>query len=183
MEDYTMKGVKECHRAWNVARMKNLGIICGAVLFLSCLAGCKTVYIPVQGETVVEYRDSIITKLDTLKVEVKNTEYIRDWTGLLDTLSLSAEGGKIQSRAWVDTTKAMLVGELETKPREVDVVVPHTLEYHQKDSVKIQQVPYPVEKEVKVYPRWMVILSILGIILTGVGLFQLYLKFKNKFKI
>ena len=174
-----MKGVKECHRAWNVARMKNLGIICGAVLFLTCLAGCKTVYIPVQGETVVEYRDSIITKLDTLKVEVKNTEYIRDWTGLLDTLSLSAEGGKIQSRAWVDTTKAALVGELETKPREVDVIVPHTLEYHQKDSTSIEPI---IIEEVQIKyktPRWAwwtLVFNVLGIALLGL---KIWLKFKG----
>ena len=143
------------------------------------LGSCKTIYVPVPGQTVVEYRDSVVTKLDTLKVEVKNTEYIRDWTGLLDTLSLNAEGGKIQSRAWVDTTKAVLVGELETKPREVEVIVPSTTEYHQKDSTSIE--PIIIEKVETKYktPRWAwwtLVFNVLGIALLGL---KIWLKFKG----
>ncbi len=156
------------------------------LLGLVLIAACGPIKeVPVKTETIVEYRDSIITKLDTIKVEISKTEYIKDWTGMLDTLELSAEGGKIKSRAWVDTTKSILAGELRTEPRQVDAVVPHTLEYHQKDSVKIQEIPIevPVETIKKVYPKWMVILSILGVISSMILLFLGYLKMKNHVKL
>jgi hypothetical protein len=163
---------------WTIAPLAALIVACGLAV-----GSCKTIYVPVPGQTVVEYRDSVVTKLDTLKIEIKNTEYIRDWTGLLDTLALSAEGGKVKSRAWVDTTKSILAGELMTEPRQVDVVVPHQLEYHQKDSTTVKPVviEVPVEVVKKVYPRWMIILSILGITLSCYFLFRVYLKFKDKF--
>ncbi len=175
-----MKGVKECHRAWNVAKLKNLGIICGAVLFLTCLAGCKTVYVPVQGETIIEYRDSIITKLDTVTAWKTKIETVRDYTGLLDTLKLSTANAEAMS--WIDTTKGILTGSLKDKDTPVEVAVPIKEEYHQKDSVVIQEVPIPVEVEKikKIYPKWMIILSFLGVILSGLGIFQLYSKFRTK---
>lgn len=149
-----------------------VGLFCGS---------CGQIkYVPVPGQTVVEYRDSIVTKLDTLKIEIKNTEYVRDWTGLLDTLALSAEGGKVKSRAWVDTTKSILAGELKTEPRKVDVFVPHQLEYHEKDSTTVK--PVVIEKvEVKTKtPRWAwwsLLFNVLGFALLGL---KIWLKIKGK---
>lgn len=163
---------------WTATSFLSLSLACG----LLCGSCGQIKYIPVKGDTVVEYRDSIITKLDSIKVEITNTEYVRDWTGLLDTLELSAEGGKVRSKAWVDTTKSILAGELKTEPRKIDAVVPHTLEYHQKDSVKIQEVPVEVPVEIikKVYPKWLVIISILGVISTSILGISIYLKVKRK---
>ena len=152
--------------------------VCGLAV-----ASCGQIkHLPTETEIKVEYRDSIITKFDTIKVEINKTEYIKDWTGLLDTLELSAEGGKVRSKAWVDTTKSILAGELKTEPRKVDALVPHTLEYHQKDSIKIQQVPYPVEtiKEVVKTPRWAWSSLILNFILIALMGLWVYVKFYLK---
>lgn len=149
--------------------------VCGLAV-----ASCGQIkHLPTETEIKVEYRDSIITKFDTIKVEINKTEYIKDWTGLLDTLELSTEGGKVRSKAWVDTTKSILAGELKTEPRKIDALVPHTLEYHQKDSIKIQQVPYPVEVIKEVVPRWAwysLLFNIIGFLLIGIGI---YLKIKK----
>ena len=170
------KGVEESERSHLLFASLNLAIW---LLFCLLVPSCGQIkHLPTETEIKVEHRDSIITKFDTIKVEINKTEYIRDWTGLLDTLELSAEGGKVRSKAWVDTTRSILAGELKTEPRKVDVFVPHTLEYHQKDSIKIQRVPYPVEVIKEVVPRWAwwsLSFNIIGIIL--IGLF-IYLKIK-----
>lgn len=157
---------------WRWSPLAVLIAVCGLAM-----GSCGQIKnLPTETEIKVEYRDSIITKFDTIKVEINKTEYIRDWTGLLDTLELSAEGGKVRSKAWVDTTKSILAGELKTEPRKIDALVPHTLEYHQKDSIKIQQVPYPVEviKEVvPIWSWWSLVFNVVGILLAG---FLLYLK-------
>lgn len=157
-----------------------LPLILSIALYGAILGSCGQIkHLPTETEIKVEYRDSIITKFDTIKVEINKTEYIRDWTGLLDTLELSAEGGKVRSKAWVDTTKSILAGELKTEPRKIDALVPHTLEYHQKDSIKIQQVPYPVEVIKEVVPRWAwysLLFNIIGFLLIGIGI---YLKIKK----
>ena len=168
---------------WRDYTLKSYKLILALFLCLTA-ASCKVIqYVPVKGDTQVEYRDSIITKLDTLTVTRTEIEKVRDYTGLLDTLTMETKGAK--ATAWIDTTASALKGTLEDKDTPLDVIVPHQLEYHQKDSIKIEQVPYPVEVEKikKIYPRWMVILSILGIISTLLLGFDVYLKIKKKLPI
>lgn len=176
-----MKGVKECHRALNVAKLKNLGIICGAVLVLNlAVQGCRTIYVPSETSTTVTVKDSTVINIkDSIRITEKSI--YKDYAGLLDTLKVKNE--RASMTAWADTSKNLIVGELQTEPVEEHYKIIYKDRVEYRDSVRVEEkkVPYPVEKEVKVYPKWMVILSILGIILTGVGLFKLYLKFKNKF--
>lgn len=161
--------------------MKRLKLILGALLCLTA-ASCRTVqYVPVKGDTVVEYRDSVVTRLDTLTIYRTVTEKVRDYTGLLDTLRLETAGAK--ATAYVDTTSNTLRGSLEDKDVPLEVVVPVKEEYHGRDSVSVQQVPVKVEiiREVKVVPRFWRVTGVLGIILTCLSLLLGFLKIKKTF--
>ena len=153
-------------------------VIClyGAVTIPSC----STVkYIPVKGDTQVEYRDSIITRLDTITVTRTEVEKVRDYTGLLDTLRLETKGAK--ATAYVDTVSNTLRGSLEDKVFPLEVVVPVKEEYHLKDSTSTQEIAIPtiVEKQVKVVPKFWRVMGILGIVETLVLCFLSYLKLKS----
>lgn len=149
------------------------------VLALS-LAACTTIkYVPIKGETIV--KDSLIieTRIDTIEVKLP-AERVRDWTGLLDTLRL--ETGLATSTTWVDTTKGILAGELKNKETPVEVYVPSTSKLEVRDSLVYVEKPIeiPIETEVKVYPRWMIVLSLLGVVSTLILGFGIYLRLKKK---
>lgn len=149
------------------------------VLALS-LAACTTIkYVPIKGETIV--KDSLIieTRIDTLKVKLP-PERVRDWTGLLDTLRL--ETGYAISTSYVDTARSIISGTLVTKETPVDVYVPSTHTLEKKDSIIYKEIPYRVEitKEKKVYPKWMIVLSLLGVASTLILSFQVFLKIKKR---
>lgn len=159
--------------------MKRLKLILGVFLTLTA-ASCKTVqYVPIQGETIT--KDSIIieTRIDTIEVKLP-PERVRDWTGLLDTLRL--ETGYAISTSYVDTARGILSGTLVTKETPVEVYTPSTHTLEKKDSIIYQEVPVPVEiiKEKKVYPKWMIVLSLLGVASTLILGFIGYLKIKKK---
>lgn len=170
MSNYTPK----CY----ASKLKRFTGLVGAISLLLACAPVKE--IPV--ETKIEYRDSvrIETVLDTIEVYRTRLERVRDYAGLTDVLVMETEGAK--ATAWVDTTENVLKGTLEDKQVPVQAVVPHQLEYHQRDSVITKEIikTVEIEKEKKVYPRWLVLLSILGIILTGLEGFKIYLKIKKK---
>ena len=157
------------------------GLVCALVGLVS-MQSCGTIKeVPVKTEII--YRDSIKieTRIDTLTVWKTKVEKVRDFTGLEDTLILETSNAK--ASCWIDTSKVLLVGEIEDKDVPVQVAVPTKEEYHQKDSIKTQEilVPYEVEKEVKVIPKFWRVFGILGIVLTCFSIFQLYLKIKKKF--
>lgn len=171
MSNYTYK----CY----ASKLKRFTGLVGAISLLLACAPAKE--IPV--ETKIEYRDSvrIETVLDTIGVYRTRLERVRDYAGLTDVLVMETEGAK--ATAWVDTTENVLKGTLEDKQVPVQAVVPHQLEYHQRDSVITKEIikTVEIEKEKKIYPRWLVLLSILGITLTCLEGFRLYLKIKKKF--
>lgn len=122
---------------------------------------------------VYETRDSIITKIDTIPVELPPV-YIKDYTSLGDTLHLGTEYAS--ARAWVNPELELLEGDIKSNPKPIYVPVPTHEEYHQKDSIIIKEVPVEVEKVVKVYPKimwWSIAFNILFVLSVG-----LYLYFK-----
>ena len=153
---------------------------------LAIFQSCKTVYVPVKGETII--KDSIIreTRIDTVKVQLP-PEKVRDWTGLLDTLKM--ETSLAVSKSWIDTTYGILSGELKNKDKPLEVPVTSTNTIEKKDSIVYQEVPVPVEvvKEVKVVPKFWMVFGIIGIVLSCVlitiGIIKIKSgKFLNLFK-
>lgn len=116
------------------------------------LLGCSTIkYIPVKEyvtvtETQTEYlRDTLIQ----VKVE---KEFVRDYTGLLDTLQL--ETSYALSSAWVDTTRNTLAGTIKNKDKVIDVPVAVKEKVIVKDSLVYKDVPVPVEVVKTVHPKY-----------------------------
>lgn len=146
-----------------------------------CLVGASSCATPKYIEKEVEkivYRDSIVTRIDTVKIQLP-PQKVRDYTGLLDILEMETDYAI--SRSWVDTTKNSLQGTLETKEKPVPVAVPLKEEIHYRDSIVYVEKPYPVqvEKLVKFVPKFWRVAGILGIVLSILGMFLIYLRIKK----
>lgn len=126
--------------------MKNLAIILAvAALFIGCAAQ-KTVYVPVDGQHKIEYRDSIIHITDTIKVEIPK-EKIVEVVPQLDTSRLETK--LAISTAFLDTTKRTINHTLEHKPtalkQAIDtvIVVQTKTEYLEKPTIVEVETPVP----------------------------------------
>ncbi len=159
---------------WTIAPFVALIVACGLAV-----GSCGVIKpVPVETNTEVHYVDSTILHI---KDSVRITERSRwkDYVGLLDTLKI--RGNRSEMRAWTDTTNHILNGSLSEDPIEEKTRIVYKDKIVYRDSVRTEEKPVPVEiiKEKKIYPKWMVILSILGIISTMVLAFQVYLKIKK----
>ena len=146
--------------------MKKLFIALFVALAVSC-GTPKVVYVP--GETKVEYRDSVIYKTDTLKIDVPK-EVVKEVVPQLDTLKM--ETSVAEAKAWVDTSFNALRGVLKNKDtalKQVQVVYKEKISY--RDSLVLKPYPVEVTKEVKYVPKlvkifaWIGVLSILAVAL------------------
>ena len=115
------------------------------------LSSCITRYIPVKETEYVTVRDSVYLRDTTIQYKVEK-EYVKDYTGLLDTLNL--ETGMAQAKAWVDTTKSVLAGEIRNKEKTVDIPVQVKEKIVYRDSIVTKEVPVEVEKIVTVHPKY-----------------------------
>ena len=137
--------------------LKNKELLSGLLVFfaLFSLVSCRVQYIPVEHTKYVTVRDSVYFR-DTLVQFKVEKEYIRDYTGLLDTLALST--GYADARAWVDTAKSVLAGEIKNKEKMVNVPVQVKEKAMVRDSIVYKDVPVPVEVEKVVHPgyeKWL----------------------------
>lgn len=161
---------------WNKISLAAFAIAVGLTLG-SCGAMKHT---PTNTSTEVHMKDSTIFHIkDSIRV-IERSRY-KDYAGLLDTLSITSETASL--KAWCDTSRNVIAAELETKPIEEKTRIIYKDRLVYKDSLVYVEKPVSVEivKEKKIYPRWLVLLSILGILLTCVEGFRLYLKVKKKF--
>ena len=163
----------------NLMRKCRYGLLlalCGAVMITSCSI-IKP--IPIETNTEVHIKDSTIYNyIDSIRI-TEATRY-RDFAWMNDTLKLNGN----RSRAWAvaDTLKGCLIGEIEEDKVEEKTRIVYKDRIQYRDSIQYVEKPVPVEieKKIKVYPRWMIVLSILGIISTLVISFQVYLKIKKR---
>lgn len=150
------------------------------MLLLAYAPACKTIYIPVETGTTVHVKDSTVWNIKD-SVRITEATHYRDMAWLGDSLKIEGQ----RSRMWAvaDTTREVLLGGLEEDKVEEKTRIIYKDRLVLKDSLVYVEKPVPVEivKEKKVYPRWLVLLSILGIILTGLEGFRIYGKLKKKF--
>lgn len=108
-------------------------------IFLIC---CKAPeYIPINNDTIIEYRDTTIYKDSIVYIPV---ETVKDITNSLDTLHL--ETSLAEADAWVDTTNNILVGKLMNK-KGIKTEYKYKDRIIYKDSIVYQDKPIPVVKE------------------------------------
>ena len=118
-------------------------------LILGILASCspKVIYVPTNTDTHIEYRDSVIYKVDTLKINVP-VETVKEVVPPRDTLKMATSVA--EAKAWVDTTTNTLKGELKNKKTALSqpqVVYKEKIKY--RDSLVTKEVPVEVEKIVE----------------------------------
>lgn len=173
MIDYTTEGLKSDLRANGGA----IRAFLAAVLLCVFVGGCRTIqYIPIETGTTVNVRDSIRWEIkDSVRITEKSV--YKDYTGLLDTLSI--ESGNAKMTAWADTSKNIINGTLENKPQEEHYKVIYKDRWKVRDSLVFKEIPVEIEKPVRYTPRWVwwsLAFNILTIL--GIGLI-IYLKIKK----
>lgn len=131
-----------------------------AVIFAACSP--KIAYVPTNTDTHIEYRDSVIYKVDTLRIPVP-VETVKEVVPPMDTLKM--ETSVAEAKVWADTSTKTLKGELKNKKTELaatQVVYKEKTVY--RDSLITKEIPVPVEveKEVKYVPWPVKMLAYLG---------------------
>lgn len=122
---------------------------------------CKVQYVPVKETEYVTVRDSVYFRDTTIQYQVEK-EYVRDYTGLLDTLDL--ETSYASARAWLDTSRAVLAGSIRNKENVIDIPVSVKEKVTVRDSIVYRDVPVPVEVVKTVHPKYEWILWTWGIV-------------------
>lgn len=143
-------------------------IYIGLLSLVNSACSPRVVYVPVETDTHVEYRDSIIYKIDTLRIAVP-VETVREVVPAFSPLHM--ETSVAEADAWVDTTTNTLKGSMRNKNTQLtqpQVVYKEKIQY--RDSIRTQEVPVPVEVEKRVpfVPLFWRIFSVIGIVATFV---------------
>lgn len=131
-----------------------------AVIFAACSP--RIFHTPVKDSISVERRDSVIYKVDTLRIPVP-VETVKEVVPPMDTLRM--ETSVAEAKVWADTSTKTLKGELKNKKTELaatQVVYKEKTVY--RDSLITKEIPVPVEveKEVKYVPWPVKMLAYLG---------------------
>lgn len=144
------------------------------------IGGCGLIKtVPVETNTQVNIKDSTAVHwIDSIRIH-EATRY-KEMGWLTDTARIKSSRGNI---AWAvaDTAGERLTLGLEEAPFEEKTRIIYKDRWKVRDSLVYVEKPIeiPIEKEVKVYPRWMIVLSLLGIASTLVLGFLGYLKIKK----
>ena len=158
-------------------------------VMLASLGGCGTIkHVPVTDKTDVTTRDSIIFRdstrvIDSIIYVQIPREKVMDIISQIDTSNLETSVAK--STAYVDTTSLMIIHSLENK----DTVISEKIVYKDRyiteekivyrDSIQIKEVPVEVEVEKVKYPKTYWLLLGFFVIVVGIGIVKIYLKFKK----
>ena len=126
--------------------MKNILIILSFFLMIGCCASKHAIEVPVKEIVKIEYKDSIIRVVDTIKVEVPR-EAIKEVMPIIDTSKLETSVAK--SMAYVDRNKNKLVHTLENKKTQLEAkidtifVTQNVIEYKEKEVPVEVEIPKP----------------------------------------
>lgn len=149
--------------------MKKLFILLTVIALVSC-GICKPT-IPIETNTVIEYRDSTVYRDSIIYTPV---EVIKEIVPLLDTLKISTS--LAEAEVYLDTTYRVLRGEIHNK-KGVTEKIKYKDKIVYRDSVVIQDRPVyvEVEKKIKVHPFYEKFLWFF----TAIGLIYIILIFKK----
>ena len=142
-----------------------------ALVFAACSP--KIIYLPGENHTVVEYRDSVVVRTDTVSVPVP-VETVKEVADRLGVLQM--ETSVAEAKAWLDPDAEILRGEMRNKNTALQKEVIYKDRYITRDSLVYVKEPYPVEVEkiVKVTPKWAwysLIFSLLTLVAAGAYVF------------
>ena len=152
--------------------MKNILKIIILFLFLLPIGCAKAIYVPVQGEHTIEYRDSLIYVKDTIfvtpPVEEKENKTLQDSSHLETSIAVSD--------AWIDEDNNLnhtLKNKSDTVIKyiyDTVVVTKNVKEYIEKPVIT------EVEKEIPYVPTFAWICIIYSILSIGMKIYRLFRK-------
>lgn len=124
-----------------------------SIILLLLVQACSVIRpVPVETNTVIERRDSIIYKTDTLRIEVPH-EVVKEIVPDVDSLFM--ETSVAWSRSWLDQQTKTLRGEMRNKKTSLSkeqIVGKEVIHY--RDSIVYKELPVEVEKEVRYVPKF-----------------------------
>ena len=131
-----------------------------AVVFTSCTT---VKYIPVKETEYITIKDFVYFRDTTIQYQIEK-EYVRDYTGMLDTLRLETKYSEFE--AHLDTLSNKLSGSARNKEKSLNIPMSVKEKVLYKDSLVYKEIPtpYEVEKPVKFVPWYAKILSGFGIV-------------------
>lgn len=137
------------------------------------LMGCtKTVYVPVQGENIIEYKDSVIRVVDTVTIEIPK-EKIVEVVPEVDTSYLETK--LAYSMAYLDRNNKTINHTLEHKETalkaQIDTVIITQTKTEYKEKVVVEEV------EVPYIPKWAWIVMMYAALMAGVTIMKILGKF------
>lgn len=142
---------------------------------VTACAATKTVYVPTDAETIIEYRDTTIRVVDTIKVEVPR-EVIKEVMPIIDTSRL--ETSIAYSEAFIDTLDKKLHHTLRNKETalkgKLDTIV--RVQYVNKYIEK--EVINEVEVEVPYIPKWCWIIMMYAALMAGITIMKIIGRFR-----
>lgn len=158
-------------------------------LFALSIIGCGSLkQVPINNNTEIIYRDSLILRDSTryidsvIYVQIPR-EKVMEIISQIDTSYLETTVAK--SVAYVDTNLLMIVHSLENR----DTVLQEKIVYKDryitetktvyKDSIQIKEIPVEVEVEKIKYPKTYWYLLGFFIVVVGIFIVRIYLKFKT----
>lgn len=147
-----------------------------SILLLLLTVGCSTIkYVPIKGDTVVEYRDTTVYRDSIIYTPI---ETIKEIVPQLDTLSM--ETSLATATAYLDTTNRVLRGEIHNK-KGITEQIKYKEKIVYRDSIVTQEIPVEVQvtKEVKThfwYEKILWILSLLAGVMIGRKLYPIIKK-------
>lgn len=113
------------------------------ISLIVCCISCKTIqYVPIKGDTQIEYRDTTIYRDSIVYTPI---ETVKEVVPYIEPLHM--ETSLAEADAWVDADNRLLRGSMSNKKG-----ITETIKYKEKivyrDSVSYQEVPVEVIKEV-----------------------------------
>ena len=131
------------------------------IVIITCiLSSCgTTTQIPV--ETIYNYRDSVIVRVDSIKVDVPVERYV-DIVNYADTLTLETSVAK--AIAYADTTSHTLKGEIKNKSIQLKKEIVYQDRVIEKEVYKDKPVYIEVEKIKTKHPFYEPILWLFSLI-------------------
>lgn len=136
-------------------------------------SGCSPKVVPPSNNTTVIIRDSIVYRTDSVEVPVPY-EVVRNVVPSVE--EWQAETSVAEARCSLDTNLMVLRGELKNKKTALQGSVQVPEHFHAKDSVVIKEIPVPYPVEKTVYPKWLVIIAILGAVCLAAEVMRLFIK-------
>ncbi len=144
------------------------------VFLLIIVSSCSPKIVPGPStDTNVVVRDSIVYVKDTVQVPLP-VEIIQTIVPAVEVWE--AETSLAEARCELDTNLMVLRGEIKNKKTTLPAEIEHQEQYHQRDSIQIIKEPYPVEVEKKVYPKWLIIIAILGAVCLTAEFMRIFIK-------